>query len=141
MRARAPALHVYPIRCFTHDELVAAFGDDDWDVDLLGRTARVCHKHCLHSFNFVIKARFDDFRASSKFGGSSPDVCCVMCAWQLPSMLTTSRLLDLTTTLCAVACLCALREHECHSKAPCVPVLKKAMLLKKVAHVRSHAGC
>ncbi len=59
-----------PNRCFTHDELVAAFGDDDWDVDLLGRTARVCHKHCLHSFNFVIKTRFDEFRATSKFGGA-----------------------------------------------------------------------
>ena len=61
-------------RCFTHDELVAAFGDEDWDVDLMGRTVRMCHKHCLHSFNFAIKTRFDDFQAATKFTGKSPDV-------------------------------------------------------------------
>jgi hypothetical protein len=69
-------------RCFTHEELVAAFGHDDWDVDLMGRTSRVCHKHCLHSLNFVIKHRFDEFRDTSGFTGLPPDVsprpsCCM----------------------------------------------------------------
>ncbi len=60
-------------RCFTHEAVLATLGPDCL-VDITGRTNKRCHKHCLHSFNYTVKVRFDEFRAATKYRGPPPDV-------------------------------------------------------------------
>ncbi len=51
-------------RCFTHENLVATFSSD-CSVETNGVAGRQCHKHCLHSLNFIIKTRFAEFQATT----------------------------------------------------------------------------
>ena len=53
-------------KCFTHESLVRCFGPASTEV--------LVHKHCLHAFNFVVKARFDDLVAATGYiAGPHPD--------------------------------------------------------------------
>ncbi len=55
----------------------AAVGPD-CIVDTTGRTNKRCHKHCLHSFNYTVKVRLDEFQATTKYQGPPPDVSFVL---------------------------------------------------------------
>ncbi len=57
--------------------MLATLGPD-CIVDTTGRTNKRCHKHCLHSFNYTVKVRFDEFQATTKYQGPPPDVSFVL---------------------------------------------------------------
>ena len=53
-------------KCFPHSALAHCF--EPWSTEVL------VHKHCLHAFNFVVKARFDDLVAATGYvPGPHPD--------------------------------------------------------------------
>ena len=60
-------------RTFSHEAIERTMGPT-CAVDATGHTSKKCHKHCLHSFNFIVKTRFEDFRVASRYQGPPPDV-------------------------------------------------------------------
>jgi nitric oxide reductase NorD protein len=55
-------------------EALQVLGDSYAIYGFSGRTNKRCHKHCLHSFNYTVKVRFEEFRAAAKYRGPPPDV-------------------------------------------------------------------
>jgi hypothetical protein len=65
--ARANDLRVSShFKCFSHAALVGCFASGSTEVQV--------HKHCLHAFNFVVKARYEDLVAATGYvPGPHPD--------------------------------------------------------------------